>query len=144
MGSLVSTFEQFSAITSPVLFKRWKYFFNKQSTLSTRFSPKPSSPSLLSKCSEKQWLVWPLSAYLPSMHTLYFKNVTVLTHTITDTKLQHQAPAMKSLHLLMGHQPLPMELLLPHPHPMENQPTKQLHLMELKKLLCQTSHQLSL
>merc|ERR1711981_11462 len=132
-----------SANTSPVLFKRWKYFFNKQSTLSTRFSPKPSPPSLTSKCSEKQWLVWPLSASLPSMLTQSSKNVTelMLMNTLTLP------------HLLMGMQNL-LPLTVPQLPPMMPQllhMVNQLHhtesqhpAMVLPKPTCLTSPQSSL
>merc|ERR1711902_232072 len=117
-----------SANSSLVRYKRREYFlpYLRSNFLST-LSPVTFTPSLITKCSEKLWSVWPLSAFQPSMLIQSSKNVMELMVMITVMPLQLHPVVMVSLLLLM-------ENLLPH---MENQ----LQPMEQMKQLCQTSHQ---
>merc|ERR1711997_1176991 len=97
----------------------------------------------ITKCSEKLWLVWPLSASQPLMPIQYSKNVMELMLMITDMQPPHHLMVMVNLLLLMVHQ---LHLTVNPLHPMENQllhTVNQLHHMELKKLLCQILHQSS-
>merc|ERR1711997_1201053 len=117
-----------SANSSLVRYKRREYFlpYLRSNFLST-LSPVTFTPSLITKCSEKLWSVWPLSAFQPSMLIQSSKNVMELMVMTTVMPLQ-----LHPVNLL----PL-MENQLPH---MENQ----LQPMEQMKQLCQTSHQLLL
>merc|ERR1712203_1215078 len=120
-----------SANSSLVRYKRREYFlpYLRSNFLST-LSPVTFTPSPITKCSEKLWSVWPLSAFQPSMLIQSSKNVMELMVMTTVMPLQLHPVVMMSLLLLMAHQ-------LPH---MENQ----LQPMEQMKQLCQTSHQLLL
>merc|ERR1712203_288706 len=113
-----------SANSSLVRYKRREYFlpYLRSNFLST-LSPVTFTPSLITKCSEKLWSVWPLSAFQPSMPIQYFKNVMELMVMIMVMPLQ--------LHLLV------MMSQLPHTENL-------LQPMELKKQLYQTSLQSSL
>merc|ERR1711963_974887 len=131
-----------SANSSLVRYKRREYFLTylRSNYLST-LSPVTFTPSLITKCSEKLWSVWPLSAFQPSMLIQSSKNVMELMVMIMVMPLQLHPVVMMSLLLLMVHQlPHTVNLLpltenqLPH---MENQ----LQPMEQMKQLCQTSHQ---
>merc|ERR1712018_811000 len=141
-----------SANSSLVRYKRREYFLTylRSNYLST-LSPVTFTPSLITKCSEKLWSVWPLSAFQPSMPIQYSKNVMELMVMIMAMPLQlhllvmmsqlphmaHQLPhMMHQLHHTVNLLPL-MENQLPHT---ENP----LQPMELKKQLYQTSLQSSL
>merc|ERR1712038_1969422 len=141
-----------SANSSLVRYKRREYFlpYLRSNFLST-LSPVTFTPSLITKCSEKLWSVWPLSAFQPSMPIQYSKNVMELMVMIMVMPLQHHLLVMMSqlphmVHQLphMVHQlhhtvnllPL-MENKLPHTETL-------LQPMELKKQLYQTSLQSSL
>merc|ERR1711944_39860 len=131
-----------SANSSLVRYKRREYFlpYLRSNFLST-LSPVTFTPSLITKCSEKLWSVWPLSVFQPSMLIQSSKNVMELMVMITVMPLQLHPVVMMSLLLLMAHQLPHMVHQLPHtvnllPH-MENQ----LQPMEQMKQLCQTSHQ---
>merc|ERR1711963_255687 len=117
-----------SANSSLVRYKRREYFLTylRSNYLST-LSPVTFTPSLITKCSEKLWSVWPLSVFQPSMLIQSSKNVMELMVMTTVMPLQLHPVVMMSLLLLMENQ-------LPH---MENQ----LQPMEQMKQLCQTSHQ---
>merc|ERR1712018_193159 len=97
--------------------------------------PQPLPPSHITKCSEKQWLVWLLSASLPSMLTPLFKNVMELTLMTMDTLLHHLT-VMQNLLPPMAHHlhPIanPLPLMGSHSLHMENL----LQVMEVKKQLC--------
>merc|ERR1712018_77170 len=131
-----------SANSSLVRYKRREYFLPYlRSNFHSTLSPVTFTPSLITKCSEKLWSVWPLSVFQPSMLIQSSKNVMELMVMTTVMPLQLHPVVMMSLLLLMVHQlphtvnllPL-MENQLPH---MENQ----LQPMEQMKQLCQTSHQ---
>merc|ERR1712203_399055 len=124
-----------SANSSLVRYKRREYFlpYLRSNFLST-LSPVTFTPSLITKCSEKLWSVWPLSAFQPSMLIQSSKNVMELMVMTTVMPLQLHPVVMMSLLLLMAHQLPHMVHQLPH---MENQ----LQPMEQMKQLCQTSHQ---
>merc|ERR1711963_565903 len=117
-----------SANSSLVRYKRREYFLTylRSNYLST-LSPVTFTPSLITKCSEKLWSVWPLSVFQPSMLIQSSKNVMELMVMTTVMPLQLHPVVMMSLLLLMAHQ-LPL---------MEHQ----LEPMEQMKQLCQTSHQ---
>merc|ERR1711963_171719 len=134
-----------SANSSLVRYKRREYFLTylRSNYLST-LSPVTFTPSLITKCSEKLWSVWPLSAFQPSMLIQSSENVMELMVMIMVMPLQLHPVVMMSLLLLMAHQlPHTVNLLpltenqLPH---MENQ----LQPMEQMKQLYQTSLQSSL
>merc|ERR1712018_634782 len=134
-----------SANSSLVRYKRREYFLTylRSNFLST-LSPVTFTPSLITKCSEKLWSVWPLSAFQPSMLIQSSKNVMELTVMIMVMPLQIHPVVMMSLQPHMAHQLPHMVPQLPHtvnplPHT-ENQ----LQLMELMKQLYQTSLQSSL
>merc|ERR1711963_827145 len=134
-----------SANSSLVRYKRREYFLTylRSNYLST-LSPVTFTPSLITKCSEKLWSVWPLSAFQPSMPIQYSKNVMVLMVMIMVMPLQlhllvmmNQLPHMvHQLHHTVNLLPL-MENQLPHTENL-------LQPMELKKQLYQTSLQSSL
>merc|ERR1712061_481648 len=88
---------------------------NRDINLLSTLSPVTFTPSHITKCSEKLWSVWPLSAFQPSMLIQSSKNVMELMVMITDMPLQLHRMAMVSLLLHM------VNLL----HHME--PTKQLY-----------------
>merc|ERR1711963_1228568 len=120
-----------SANSSLVRYKRREYFLTylRSNYLST-LSPVTFTPSLITKCSEKLWSVWPLSAFQPSMPIQYSKNVMELMVMVMAMPLQ--------LHLLVMMNQLPhMAHQLPHTENL-------LQPMELKKQLYQTSLQSSL
>merc|ERR1712018_109735 len=104
-----------SANSSLVRYKRREYFlpYLRSNFLST-LSPVTFTPSHITKCSEKLWSVWPLSAFQPSMLIQYSKNAMELTVMITDMPLQLHLMAMVSLLPHMVHPLLPMENQLPH------------------------------
>merc|ERR1711993_134015 len=120
-----------SANSSLVRYKRREYFLPYlRSNFLSPLSPVTFTPSLITKCSEKLWSVWPLSAFPPSMPIQYSKNVMELMVMIMAMPLQLHLLVMMSLLPHMAHQ-------LPHTeHPLQ--------LMELKKQLYQTSLQSSL
>merc|ERR1712154_643759 len=132
-----------SANSSLVRYKRREYFlpYLRSNYLST-LSPVTFTPSLITKCSEKLWSVWPLSAFQPSMPIQYSKNVMELMVMIMAMPLQlphmaHQRPHMvHQLHHTVNLLPL-MENQLPHTENL-------LQPMELKKQLYLTSLQSSL
>merc|ERR1711963_983280 len=134
-----------SANSSLVRYKRREYFLTylRSNYLST-LSPVTFTPSLITKCSEKLWSVWPLSAFQPSMPIQYSKNVMELMVMIMAMPLQ--------LHLLVMMSQLPhMVHQLPHMVPQLHHTENLLPLMEnllqpmeLKKQLYQTSLQSSL
>merc|ERR1712122_202063 len=127
-----------SANSSLVRYKRREYFLTylRSNYLST-LSPVTFTPSLITKCSEKLWSVWPLSAFQPSMLIQSSKNVMELMVMIMVMPLQLHPVVMMSLQPHMAHQLPHMENQLPHTENL-------LQLMELMKQLYQTSLQSSL
>merc|ERR1711997_503830 len=119
-----------SANSSLVRYKRREYFlpYLRSNFLST-LSPVTFTPSLIAKCSEKLWSVWPLSAFQPSMLIQSSKNAMELTVMITDMPLQLHLMAMVSLLPHMVHPLHPMENQLPHTVNLlqHMEPTKQLY-----------------
>merc|ERR1711963_42108 len=118
-----------SANSSLVRYKRREYFLTylRSNYLST-LSPVTFTPSLITKCSEKLWSVWPLSAFQPSMPIQYSKNVMELMVMIMAMPLQlHLLVMMNQLHHTVNLLPL-MENQLPHTENL-------LQPMELKKQL---------
>merc|ERR1711944_170715 len=134
-----------SANSSLVRYKRREYFlpYLRSNFLST-LSPVTFTPLLITKCSEKLWSVWPLSASQPSMLTQSSKNVMELMLMITDMPLQHHQMVMENQLLHMVPQ---LHLTVNLLHLMENQllhMVNQLQHMELKKQLYQILLQSSL
>merc|ERR1712203_1028509 len=134
-----------SANSSLVRYKRREYFlpYLRSNFLST-LSPVTFTPSPITKCSEKLWSVWPLSAFQPSMLIQSSKNVMELMVMTTVMPLQLHPVVMMSLLLLMAHQLPHMVHQLPHTVNLLPLMENQLPPMEQMKQLCQTSHQLLL
>merc|ERR1712045_141586 len=102
---------------------------NRDINFLSTLSPVTFTPSHITKCSEKLWSVWPLSAFQPSMLIQSSKNAMELTVMITDMPLQLHLMAMVSLLHLIVHPLLPMESQLPHTANLlqHMEPTKQLY-----------------
>merc|ERR1712122_413547 len=129
MGSANSSLVRYKRRDIPSLYLRSNYL----STL----SPVTFTPSLITKCSEKLWSVWPLSAFQPSMPIQYSKNVMELMVMIMAMPLQLHLLVMMNQLPHMAHQLPHMVHQLPHTENL-------LQPMELKKQLYQTSLQSSL